>query len=51
MTSALVGLDSSATSATITAPAVAPTKGIKPRKPTTTASTAAYGSPTIFITT
>ena len=41
----------SATSTTSSAPSVAPTMGIRPRMQTLTASTALYGTPTIFIMT
>ena len=46
---AFLGSSKIATRHTTAAPAVAPTMGIRPRKPTATASTAAYGMPTIII--
>ena len=46
---AFFGSSKTATRHTTAAPIVAPTMGIRPRKPTATASTAAYGIPTIII--
>src|SRR5436190_16285542 len=46
---AFLGSSKRATTATSTAPSVAPTMGTSPRNPTATASTAAYGMPTIDI--
>ena len=43
------GSSKRATTHTRKAPRVAPTMGTRPRKPTTTASTAAYGMPRIVI--